>query len=177
MPVFARTKMVIQDDCLTPRVPFVQIKYEGPNPQEVYEKIKELLVTVWKMEPGDIQERESSWERSTGTLKFSVKLECVKDLDTFSFYLVTVKIKGEAKHSRRFGMEGKVSVEFEPILRTEYPQDTLWQRSLIYEFVRMLWHKLIYQSRREKYLRDCRRLSEKFYEEIKSFLNLLPKSY
>ncbi|MEM5853727.1 MAG: hypothetical protein QXG39_02660 [Candidatus Aenigmatarchaeota archaeon] len=177
MPVFARTKLVIHDDCLPPQAPFAIIEYKGPNPQNLYQKIKELLVSVWRAEAGDVVEREFSWDRSTGTEKFKVRFEVTKDLDTFSFFYLTVTLSGEAKHSRQFGREGSARVEFEPRLRTEYPQDTIWQRSLFYEIFRSLWHKFIYQSTRERYLRECRELSEKFAEEIKSFLNALQKSY
>lgn len=177
MPVFARTKLVIQDDCLVPQAPFVTLEYKGPNPQNLYAKIKELLVTVWRVDPGDVQEREFSWDRSSGAEKFRVRFEAVKDLDTFSFFFIRISLSGEAKHSREFGKEGSAKIELDTCLRTEYPQDTIWQRSLFYEFFRTLWHKLIYQSTRLRYLQECRELSERFMEEIKSFLNILPKSY
>jgi len=177
MPIFARTKLLIHDDCLTPQAPFTIMEYKGPNPQNLYNKIKELLVSIWRVDPSDIQEREFSWDRSSGVEKFKVRFEATKDLDTFSFFYITVSLSGEAKHSREFGKEGSAKIEFEPWLRTEYPQDTIWQRSLIYEMLRMLWHKLIYQSTRLRYLQECRELSERFAEEIKSFLNALPKRY
>ncbi|MEM7826144.1 MAG: hypothetical protein QW451_00750 [Candidatus Aenigmatarchaeota archaeon] len=177
MPVFARTRLVIHDDCLTPAAPFVTLDYQGPNPQNVYQKIKELLISVWKLEPGDVQEREFNWDRSSGVEKFRVRIEAIKDLDTFSYFYLVISLSGEAKHSREFGKEGKVKIEFEPRLRTEYPQDTIWQRSLLYELFRTLWHKLIYQSTRMRYLQECRELSQRFMEEVKSFLNLLPKTY
>ncbi|MEM5766469.1 MAG: hypothetical protein QW423_02450 [Candidatus Aenigmatarchaeota archaeon] len=177
MPIFARTKLMIHDDCLSPRVGFITLEYRGPNPQDLYKKIKESLTSIWRVDPGDIQEREFSWDRSTGVEKFKVKFEATKDLDTFSFFFITVSLSGEAKHSREFGKEGSVKIEFEPMLRTEYPQDTLFQRSLIYEILRMFWHKFIYQSTRMRYIKECRELSEKFIEEIKSFLNILPKKY
>ncbi|MEM5829825.1 MAG: hypothetical protein QW040_03825 [Candidatus Aenigmatarchaeota archaeon] len=177
MPVFARTKLVIHDDCLTPQASFATIEYKGPNPQELYKKIRELLVTIWKVDPGDVQEREFSWDRSAAAEKFKVRFEVVKDLDTFSFFFIRINLSGEAKHSREFGREGSAKIELDVCLRTEYPQDTIWQRSLIYEMFRMLWHKAIYQSMRQRYLQECRELSERFAEEIKSFLNTLPKSY
>jgi len=177
MPVFARTKLLIHDYCLQPKVPFITLKYSGPNPQNVYPKVKELLISVWKLEPGDVQERVFNWDRSGDVEKFKISIEAVKDLDAYSFYYLKLSIKGEAKLSKEFGKEGKVTIEFEPALRTEYPQDTLWQRSLLYELFRTFYHKVIYRSTRLKYIQECRELSMRFQEEIKSFLNLLPKSY
>lgn len=177
MPIFARTKLVIHDDCLAPAAAFAIIEYSGPNPQNIYKKIKELLLSVWRMDPGDVQEREFTWDRTSSGEKFKVRFEATKDLDVFSYYFITISLSGEAKHSKEFEKEGTARIVFEPRLRTEYPQDTMWQRSLFYEMLRMLWHKAIYQGTRQRYIQECRELAEKFHEEVKSFLNLLPKSY
>jgi len=104
-----------------------------------------------------------------------VRFEVVKDLDVFSYVIIRVNLSGEAKHSRQFGKEGTAKIEIEPILRTEYPQDTLWQRSLFYEMFRTFWHKTIYEDKRKRYVTECRETSFRFLEEIKSFLNTLPK--
>ena len=131
MPVFARTKLLIHDDCFAPPgTPYLTLSYSGPNPQDLYKKIRELLMTVFKVDPGEIQEKEVSWDRTTATEKLKIKFELVKDMDTFSFMIVTVDLKGETKHSRQFGKEGTAEITIEAGLRTEYPQDTLWQRSL-----------------------------------------------
>jgi hypothetical protein len=86
-------------------------------------------------------------------------------------------LNGEAKHSRQFGKEGSAEIEIESVLRTEYPQDTVWQRSLLYEIFRVLYHRMIYEERRKKYLRQCKEETLRMHDELKSFLNLLPKSY
>jgi hypothetical protein len=176
MPVFARTKLLISDDCLKPPGgAALALKYAGPNPQNIYEKAKEIAITLWALEPGAIQEKEMNWDRTGLGEKFSIKMEIVKDLDLFSFILIRLDIDGEAKPSRQFGKEGNATVKIEPIIRTEYPQDTIFQRSIFYEFFRVLYHKLIYDDTRKKYLQQCREDSVRFQEELKSFLNLLPK--
>jgi hypothetical protein len=178
MPVFARTKLLIHDDCLAPPgVPQLKLSYSGPNPQDIYKKIRELLMSVMKAEPTDIREKEVQWDRATSTEKFKISFEVVKDMDTFSFMLVNIDLRGEAKHSRQFGKEGTAEITIESMIRTEYPQDTVWQRSLFYEMFRVFYHKLIYENTRQKYLRQCREETLRIQEEVKSFLNLLPKSY
>ena len=177
MPVFARTKLLIHDDCLAPPgTPYITLEYTGPNPQNIYKKIKELLMTIWKVGPDEIQERDVSWDRSSALEKFKVRFELVKDMDTFSFMMVTVSLSGEAKFSRQFGREGKATITIESALRTEYPQDTIWQRSLFYELFRVLYHKLIYEDTRKRYLKQCKEETLRLQEELKTFLNLLPKS-
>ena len=178
MPIFARTKLVIHDDCLAPAPgspfpgkPSLVLEYEGPNPQRIYPEIKKMMSKVYKIDEKDIQEKEFSWDKISG--KFSVELEGVKDIDKFSYIVVTVKVKGEARPSKEFGSEGKASVSLEAVLRTEYPQDTAWQRSLFYELFRMLFHKLIYREKRQKYLEECREMCQRFQAEVKNFFNLL----
>jgi len=175
MPQFARTKLLISEDCVRPGHPILTLNYNGPNPQELYKKCKELFFTIWKVHPSEVQEREFTWDRSAGTEKFSVKFEVTKDLDVFSFMLVRVNLSGEAKHSRQFGKEGVAKIDIEAMMRTEYPQDTLFQRSLFYEMFRVFWHKVVYEDQRKKWLTDCRETTFRFLEEVKSFLNTLPK--
>lgn len=176
MPVFARTKLQIWDDCLFPGVPFMNFRYTGPNPQNLYKKIKDLLIVVWKVDLSEVQEKEFGWDRESATEKFNVKLEVTKDLDSFSYEWIEVELNGTARHSRQFGKEGEATIRITGALRTEYPQETLFQRSLFYEMFRTFYHKVIYEDTRKKYLQGCRDHLNTFQEEIKSFLNLLQKS-
>jgi len=175
MPLFARQKLMISEDCIRPGHPVLQLNYSGPNPQELYKKCKELFFSIWKIHPTDVQEREFNWDRSAGNEKFLVRFEVTKDVDVFSYMIVRVNLSGEAKHSRQFGKEGTAKIEIEPIFRTEYPQDTIFQRSIFYEMFRVLWHRVFYEDKRKMYITECRDTTFRFLEEIKSFLNTLPK--
>lgn len=167
---------MIHDDCMTPSPTYITLDYAGPNPQNIYKKIRELFMSIWKVGTDEIREKEVSWDRTTASEKFKVKFEVVKDMDAFSYMLITVDLEGEAKHSRQFGKEGTARIQMEASLRTEYPQDTLWQKSLFYEMYRTFYHKVIYEDVRKKYLRECKEEILRMQEEIKSFLNILPKS-
>jgi len=174
MPVFARTKLMIHDDCLSP-VPYVTLSLAGPNPQRAYEYVKKLFVTLFKMDESEIQEREYSWDKSKGKDVFHAKWELIKDLDTFSFMHITVSLDGNAEPSKEFGKEGSLKLAVESRIRTEYPQETVWQRSLFYEMFRVFYHRVIYDETRKRYLENCRMLTSRFQEEMKAFFNLLPK--
>jgi hypothetical protein len=182
MPVFARTKLTIHDDCLAPApgsvMPgreYITLSYTGPNPQNIYFQIKKLFSTIFKAEEREIQEKEFFWDTSKPEQVFKVKFEMVKDFDVFTFMQVNVDLSGTAKPSREFGKEGHAEIRIEGWLRTEYPQDTLWQRSLFYEFFRVLHYKLIYKDTRQKYKERCVELINHFQSELKSFLNILPR--
>ena len=42
MPIFARTKLLIQENCFDFTGPEMMFKYRGPDPQLAYSKIKEF---------------------------------------------------------------------------------------------------------------------------------------
>jgi len=180
MPVFARTKLLIHDDCLAPApgsffpgLPTITLNYTGPNPQRLYEKIKEVFFTVVKHDPNELQEKEFYWDRGE-VEKFRVTFDLVKDMDRFSFVEIILTLSGEAKPSKEFGKEGKATIEIEGRLRTEYPQDTIWQRSFLYELFRVFYHRVIYEETRNKFKEQCKDWIFKIQEELKSFLNILP---
>ncbi|OYT42664.1 MAG: hypothetical protein B6U78_00600 [Candidatus Aenigmarchaeota archaeon ex4484_224] len=180
MPIFARTKLVIQDDCFSytpgspyPGISYATINYEGPNPHKIYPIIKKIVAQQLQVDERDIQEKEVNWDRSSEVERFSFSIEAVKEFDSFTYMYIKVDVKGEAKPSKNFEREGKLNIKIEPILRTEYPQDTMWQRSIFYEFFRMLFHKLIYKDTRLRYLEKCRDLGIRLQLEIKKFLNTL----
>lgn len=183
MPIFARTKLIIHENCIDfapgspyPGLGYMKLDYKGPNPQNIYTKMRELFVTIWKIDPHELQERDFSWDRSKAEEKFRVTFDMVKDLDIFNFIQVIVTLDGMTAPSKDFGKEGSASIRIEARLRTEYPQDTLWQRSIFYEFFRKIYHDYIMKETRVKYKNQCRTDVIRFVEEVKTFLNLLPKS-
>jgi hypothetical protein len=174
MPIFARAKLLIHDYCLFP-LHRATLEFSGPNPQNAVEQSKKLLFQIWNVVEKEFQEREFKWDRTTAKEDFHLRWEIIKDLDTFSFYHVTIDIDGFAKPSKEFGKEGSVKIVIEPRLRTEYPQETVWQRSLPYELFRVLYHKLVYESQRKKYLEECRIMMTNFNDGIRAFFNILSK--
>lgn len=174
MPIFARQKLTIEEDCLLPS-PKIWLTYTGPNPQKGYAKIVELLKTNLKVKPENIQERDFKWDRASVPEKFSGAIEAFRDFDKFSYMLMWVDFSGDARPSKEFGKEGTLKVSLDAVIRTDYPQDTVWEKSLIYEIFRSFWHKVFYQERRYIYREECRKLLITFQNELKAFLNILPK--
>ncbi len=174
MPIFARAKITIEEDCLLPS-PKIWMTYSGPNPQKVYAKIIEILKVNMKVLPENIQERDFKWDRSGVPEKFSGAIEAFKDFDKFTYMLMWIDFSGEVKPSKEFGKEGTLKVALDAVIRTDYPQDTVWEKSLIYEIFRSFWHKAFYQERRYVYRENCRDFLVSMQNEIKAFLNILPK--
>ncbi len=175
MPVFARTKLVMEELCITLR-PRLDFTYTGPNPQKAYQKLMDILITHIAVPRENIQEKDFRWDRGGEEENFSAALEVIKDYDKFSYMQLTIAIKGTLKPSKEFGKEGNVRINIRGAIRAEYPQDTMWQKSIVYEFFRVLYHKILYVSTWEKYMEDCREMLRLFIEEMKAYLNLIQRT-
>jgi len=174
MPIFARTKITIEEDCMLP-TPKLTITFSGPNPHKIYPKVMEILKSQMKIKAENIQEKDYSWDRSSTPEKFSAKIEAVKDFDKFTYMLMWIDFSGSIKPSKEFGKEGDLKLNIDGVIRTDYPQDTVWERSIIYEFFRAFYHKIFYQEKRYKYREMCRESMLTIQNEVKSFLNILLK--
>ena len=174
--MFSRTKMILQDDCWdVASQPILTLNYSGPNPHLAYQKIRELFRTVINVNEAErVQEKDFTWNKKANREDFSVTWDISKDLDRFSYIFLRVSMSGFAE-DKEGGKEGRLTVSIEAFMRTEYPQDTLWERSLFYEILRMFWHKVVYYEKRREYQDLCRTLMGRFIGELKSFFNLMPK--
>lgn len=174
MPVFARAKLLIEEQCLTYR-PKMTFSYTGPNPQKAYKKLLSILVDDINVPRENVQEKGFKWDRTGSEEKFSARFEVIKDFDKFSYLFLSISMSGTVKPSKEFGKEGTVSFTMGGIVRTEYPQDSMWERSFLYEMFRMFYHRTIYHDKTKRHVQDCRDWMLLITNEMKSFFNLLQK--
>src|SRR3989344_2597183 len=165
--VWARTKLLIWDYIFEP-VKDITINYSGENTTLFYKKIKELIRTVFNVPEAYLQEKSYDWEKGKETERFNVGWEVNKVLDTYSYIVVEIDLKGFSTNG-----EGKVSIKLKPRLITEYPQDTVWQQNIIYEMFRRFWHVKFYHRKRMEYLNFGKELLVSFETEIKKYLEEL----
>jgi len=159
--VWARTKLAIEDDLLRPRSKII-IDFKGRNPQKFYDEIPKLISTSFRITPSAIQEKKFMMHKGDPE-KFKAEWEVVKDLDKFSYYRILVSLEGVSSKGA-----GSAMIAVEGTLRTEYPQDTYWQRSLLYEVLRMFWHSSFYTSKRHYYLDEGKSLITFFVDDVKA---------
>ena len=171
--VYARTKLLIHDYCLEEKPVQLVLNYTGPNPQLAVKKYIELLKLAFKIKDSDIMEKMFNWDRSGKEERFEIEFEVRKDFDKNSYLFVQGGLNGTVRPSEEFGKEGSVRVRIRGAVRAEYPQDTFWQRSLLYELVRVFYHKTIYISLWEKYMAECREMLRLFIDEMRGFFRLL----
>ncbi len=159
MPM-ARSKILIHDDIIQPR-PQINLHFTGINLENIYKEIPKLVSAVFRMPSGSMQEKNIQFTKGESD-KINISWEGFKELDKLSFYQIEVDLKGSSAKG-----SGTANVVIKAGLRTEYPQDTYWERSLLYEVLRMFWHSTFYHSKREYWLKDGRRLISVLVEEIK----------
>lgn len=175
MPLLARTKMIIQDDCWNVAGPEMKLHYSGLNPQLAYSKIREMFWTVFGVKEGErVQEKEFKWDRKEKKEIFNVQWDVSKDMDKFSYAYFRIRMNGFAEEAE-VGKVGELDVNIDGFLRTEYAQDEIWERTIFYEMGRVFWHKIFYREKRLEYQDVCRSLMMAFRNELKAFFNLLPK--
>jgi len=163
--VFARTKLLMHDTCFEERPGKVALKYVGPQPKKIYAKAYETVKTIFKASDADIQEEQFNWGKGAED-KFKIRWWLHKDLDRFSYLWIRFDVAGSGTEK-----QGNVSIVVTAYLRTEYPQDTVWQRSLFYEMMRTFWHRLFYHNKRMDYITECRDLVSFYSRKMREFFD------
>ena len=161
MASFARSKMTFQDDCFPEKPEVLNVKLVGPNTPKLYHMAYETMKNVFHVLDHEIEEEDFSWGKMGDQEKFSVRWYVHKDKDYFSFFYIRVDLKGSGNENA-----GQASLRVKSVMRTEFPQDTLWQRSLLYEIMRTFWHRIFYHKKRVQYLIDCRNITTAFVREM-----------
>ena len=169
--VFARTKLVMEDNCFEEEPAVNLMSFSMPNVEKLYTKVYETLKAVFNVADSDIQETDYKWAKIKNGVKFKVRWWLHKDLDVFSYLFLRFDVSGEGNEK-----SGNARVQIKALLRSEYPQDTVWQRSIFYEMTRTFWHRLFYHKKREEYAEDCRHGIIVFQKKVREFVNKLNQS-
>ena len=168
--VWARTKLTIWDDLFPPSKK-IFFTYVGKTPEKLYPKFTELLHKVFSVGDEFIQERTYNWQKKSNGNKFKVEWYVEKPFDKYTLLNVDISMKGESENGY-----GKVEIKMEPRLVTEYPQDYLWQQSILYEIFRQLWHKLFYNKKRQVWMDESKELCFRVYNELKHYADKINSS-
>ena len=169
--VFARTKIVLEDNCFEEEPGGVTMRFVGPNPTKIYKKTYELMKAAFNVPDSDIQETDYNWGKGKEGDKFKVTWWLHKDMDVFSYLYIRFKLSGQGNEKT-----GQATLEVRGLLRSEYPQDTVWQRSLFYEMLRTFWHRVFYRKKREEYAEECRHSIVFMQKKVKEFFEELRKA-
>jgi hypothetical protein len=162
--VFARARLLIEDRCFEEKPSEIHIRYSGPHVAKLYKKCWELMQAVFDVPQSYIQETQYKWVKKGEGDAFQVRWWLHKDMDVFSYIYFRLDLKGKGTDK-----SGEAFIRLKAWLRSEYPQDTVWQRSIFYEILRTFWHRLFYRQRREEYREECRNSMVMYEKQLKDF--------
>ena len=124
--VFARTKLVMEDNCYVEDPGFITIKYVGPHISKLYNKMYDAMKMIFRVSDADIQESAYSWGKGKETEKYKIRWWIHKDMDLYTYLFVRMDLSADGNEKI-----GNATISVKGLLRTEYPQDTIWQRPYI----------------------------------------------
>ncbi|MFH1978577.1 MAG: hypothetical protein ABIJ92_04600 [Candidatus Aenigmatarchaeota archaeon] len=169
--VFARTKLVMEDNCFEEEPGGITMKFVGPNVIKLYNGLYEGMKNIFKVADSDIQETDYSYGKGKEGDKIKVRWWIHKDMDLNTYLFVRIDLSAQGNEKT-----GNAKIDIRGLLRTEYPQDTIWQRTLFYEMMRTLWHRLFYHGKREEYAEDCRHMTVYLQRKMREFFEELNKN-
>lgn len=128
--------------------------YEGKNPEKIIHFLPKLVRLVFN--PTTWQQKEIKVAEG----KYESAWYLFRDLDAYTYFRVDIELEVKYKDGK-----GSAKIKLgEPVIITEYPQETLWQKSFFYEIIRMFWHNYFYQKKLIAHL-DWGRLQVSCFEE------------
>src|SRR3989344_4003346 len=92
---FARTKLLIEENCFEEEPGTVEMKFVGPNVGELYEKMHSLMKSVFNVTDSDIQETSYNWGKTEKCEKFKIRWWLHKDVDNFTFFFIRFDLAGQ----------------------------------------------------------------------------------
>lgn len=160
---------VIEDDILAPRED-IEIKYNGPNPFAIYEKIPKLLQTIFKARGVHYYEDEFRWDVTGDPRVFHIKMHLDKGIDRRTRGVVRIKLDGDQPVDPK--KPGAIKIKIKGKIITSFPIETIFQRIFIKPFIWLYFH-LIYINIRRKYIEIYKKGVEELESEIRATFGLM----
>ncbi|RLJ03327.1 MAG: hypothetical protein DRP11_01065 [Candidatus Aenigmatarchaeota archaeon] len=148
-----------------------------PNPQNIYHEIIDILINRCSIGKNDINEEFYEHEKTEDSEKVHIELTANKVLDKHSKLVIDIEINITMKPVNKKDIKfiGDVEIEVEGFVRTEYPQDTAIQKSLLWNTLRGFYEKTLYSDVREDMMKLCNKVMRKLKKNLDAYFNLLPK--
>ena len=91
--------------------------------------------------------------------------DCSKKMDKYTKIEMSIGLEIEINEDK-----GKATVSITTNLKTEYPENTAFQKSLLYFALRSLWQKFYYGELRAKYKEYAIKLTDEVNDRLIEFL-------
>ncbi len=156
--------MVIRDYIFEPRRD-LYLFWAGRFPPSIYLDIHQLIRDIFGVPDSHILEMVFDWDAKPDGAKFKIGWRVIKEFDIYSYLRLDINVVGNVE-----GERGKFSMTLKPRFFTEYPQDTIFQQTVLYEILRRAWHVLYYERKIQEYKEESRIMVMQFHKKVKELL-------
>lgn len=161
--LFSQAIIIKTDVMITP----MTFSYSGPKISALVKNFKKHLSSAIMLPEEEIREYSLSVSRKEKE-KIDASFRITKIIDTYSYYLFEISYSAE----KDINDNGSFNASFKVTIFTEFPKVTQFQRSMFYEFWRILFLKFFYENQLRKYkeegLRTIKRIIDSLNNEIKA---------
>lgn len=147
-----------------------------PDPQDAYNELIDILIMRNTFPRGLINEEVYEHEQDGDTHVIHSEVEAEKPFDQYSSVIIEFELDIEMTPVRgeEFDYVGDIDLLIEGNVRTEYPQETTFQKSIIGHAFRVFYEKFLYGDVQEIYMQKCNKYVRRLRDGIKSYFDMLP---
>lgn len=147
-----------------------------PNPQDAYNEIVDILVMRNNFGKNDIREQKYEHEMHEDSEVIRAEIRAYKPKDRFSYIYIKTNMKIEMRptENEEYDYVGDLEVRSTGKVRTEYPQKSAFQRSILWHAFRAFYEKVLYGDVRQNYMNECDEYMRVLRDELKSYFDMLP---
>ena len=163
---------ILEDDCLAPDRE-LRVEYKGPNPFKIYGAIGGLLRAIFDVRGKDVWEREFRWDNTSEPREFFFRFIVRKTYDMWTRVYPEIIVQG--KQPSDPNKEGEVLIKISGKLQTRSPQNTVFQRNTLYQSLRWLYFRTLYNDVRRNLLEECRIKINDLARALQNSLGVAPQ--
>ena len=163
---------ILEDDCLTPDRE-LRVEYRGPNPFKIYGTIGGLLRAIFDVRGKDVWEREFRWDNTSDPREFFFRFIVRKTYDMWTRVFPEIIVQG--KQPSDPNKEGDVLIRITSKLQTRSHQNTVFQRNTLYQSLRWLYFRTLYNDVRRNLLEECRIKINDLARALQTSLGVAPQ--
>ncbi len=156
-------KMIIKDDCLVPDR-YIRMKYQGPDPWGVAEKITDSVRTFFHVSTSGFNNYRINWDITGDPVTFYTRWWVRKYFSRFSHMMLLIKLRGSRSKT---GNVGEFSLIFHASVITTFSG---W--GVFLKPAWLMYSYLFYNRARRTFIDRCRNYIMNFRNDIKEHFNL-----
>lgn len=143
------------------------IQFFGHNPMQVFKVIPDLMMDVYRIDPGAFWEDEIRIDTSGDPTPFFGYWRGKEGKDAFTTFWIDVEIRGRQSKETK---QGDVTVKIKPKLNTEFKFPTPIHRGILW-----IYSRAFYKKQMQTYIKEAREMTDDFENAVRTHFDLMSK--